>query len=369
MTKEIELFLKDDLTYKEKFFKYMDILISNRPDTRFEAFFFMIINYIQILSLFYSDQIQVFNSKNNKSDLILATIEKIVRIKDLFRDNYRGFEIFEYCIFIVVILEILHFLIICLNVTNNSIYSLNKKINNYFIKIFLFLAYNIILDISFSNFCLGNSENNPNFNENVECGGKNKILIILLSLIFIVISFVCHIFLQIYYNESFILSNSPYAKMFSNYDIYMDLNSLINSILSTQVEFLTKELFLIYNLIVSITMVVYYIKKYIYYDKYINTIAGIFHFIYAWTSIFSIIFAYIDFNEKGIIYLITSLIVSSFYFNIKNRIENEIFYNTPIIKFKNTYYLLYYIKVLSDKIIRYDEKNENKAFILVFYKY
>ena len=53
MTKEIELFLKDDLTYKEKFFKYMDILISNRPDTRFEAFFFMIINYIQILSLFY----------------------------------------------------------------------------------------------------------------------------------------------------------------------------------------------------------------------------------------------------------------------------------------------------------------------------
>jgi len=363
MTKEIELFLKDDLTYKEKFFKYMDILISNRPDTRFEAFFFMIINYIQILSLFYSDQIQVFNSKNNKSDLILATIEKIVRIKDLFRDNYRGFEIFEYCIFIVVILEILHFLIICLNVTNNSIYSLNKKINNYFIKIFLFLAYNIILDISFSNFCLGNSENNPNFNENVECGGKNKILIILLSLIFIVISFVCHIFLQIYYNESFILSNSPYAKMFSNYDIYMDLNSLINSILSTQVEFLTKELFLIYNLIVSITMVVYYIKKYIYYDKYINTIAGIFHFIYAWTSIFSIIFAYIDFNEKGIIYLITSLIVSSFYFNIKNRIENEIFYNTPIIKFKNTYYLLYYIKVLSDKIIRYDEKNENKAFI------
>ena len=363
MAKEIYLFLKDELTFKEKFYKYMDILITNRSGSRFEAFFFMIINYAQLLSLFYAEQIQVFSSKNNKSDLVLITIEKIVRIKDLFQDNYRGFEIFEYCLFIVVILEILHFLLICLNVTNNSIYSLNKKINNFCIKIFLFLAYNIILDVSFSNFCLGNLENNPNFNENVKCGGKDKILIIILSLILLIISFICHILLQIYYNESFLLSNSPYAKMFSNYDIYMDINCLINSILFTQVKFLSKEFFLIYNLIVSISMVVYYIKKYIYYDKYINTLAGIFHFIYAWTSIFSITFAYIYFNEKGIIYLISSLIVSSFYFNIKNKIENEIFYNTPIIKFKNTNYLLYYIKVLSDKIIRYDEKNENKAFL------
>jgi len=55
--------------------------------------------------------------------------------------------------------------------------------------------------------------------------------------------------------------------------------------------------------------------------------------------------------------------VSSLYFIIKNRIENEIFYNTPIIKFKNVNYLLYYVKVLSEKIINYDEKNENKAFI------
>ena len=363
MAKEIDLFLKEELTLKEKFYKYMDILISNRPETRFEALFFMIINYIQLLSLFYSEQVQVFNSKNNKSDLILATIEKVIRIKDLFKDNYRGFEIFEYCLFIIVIIEILHFLIMCLNITNNSIYSLNKKINNYFIKIFLFFAYNIILDISFSSFCLGISENNPNFNEDIKCSGNNRILIILLSLIFIVISFICHIFLQIYYNEAFILSNSPYAKMFSNYDIYMDLNCLFNSILFTQVKFLTKEFFLLYNLIVSISLVVYYIKKYIYYDKYINITAGIFHFIYAWTSIFSIIFAYINFNEKGIIYIISSLIVSSFYFNIKNRIDNEIFYNTPIIKFRNINYLLYYIKVLSEKIIRYDEKNENKAFI------
>ena len=90
-----------------------------------------------------------------------------------------------------------------------------------------------------------------------------KIIIILLSLILIVISFICHIFLQIYYNESFCLSNSSYAKMFSKYNICMDLNCLFNSLLLTQVKFLINEFFLIYNLILSISMAVYY-KKYIY---------------------------------------------------------------------------------------------------------
>jgi len=81
----------------------------------------VIINYVQILSLFYSKQIEIFNSKNNKSDLIFITIKKVIRVKDLFKDNYRGFEIFEYCLFIVVILETFHFILICLNLTNNSI--------------------------------------------------------------------------------------------------------------------------------------------------------------------------------------------------------------------------------------------------------
>ena len=363
MPKELKLYLKDDLTLKEKLFKYMDILVSNLPESRFETFFFMIINYIQLLSLFYAEQIQVFKPKNNKSDLILNIIEKIILIKDLFRNNYYGLEIVEISLFIIMIIEIIHFIFNVFKIANNSIYSFNKKFNNYFIKIFIYIGYNIFLNISFSNFCFGFSDNNPNFDEKVECIGKNKIFIILLSLIFIIIVYISHLFLQIYYNDSFFLSNSAYTKMSSNYDIYMNINCLINSILFTQVNFLTKEFFFIYNCIVSICMLIYFIKQYLYYDPYINILAGIFHLIYAWTSIFCIFFAYINFNEKGIMYLISSTIVGFCYLNIKNNIENEIFYNTPIGKFKNLNYLLFFLKEFTEKIIKYDEKNENKTFI------
>ena len=363
MPKELILFEKDDLTLEEKFFKYMDLLISNQSISRFEIFFFMIINYIQILSLFYAEQIQVFKPKNNKSDSILNIIEKVLRIKDLFRNNYFNFKVVEYCLFIIMIISIIFFILNIFTISKNSIYSFDKKLNNYFIKIFIYIGYNIILDISFSNFCFGFSEYNPNFEEKVKCFGKNKIFIILISVILIIITYIFHLFLQIYYSDPFFLSTSSLRKMFSNYDIYMNIICLFNSILFTQVNFLTKEFFFIYNLVVSIGMAFYYIKQYLYYDNYINTLAGIFHLVYAWTSIFCIVFTYIDINEKGIIYLFSSIIVGICYFNIKNRIENEIFYKTPLKKFKNPNYLLYFLKVFIKKIIKLEKKNENKVFI------
>ena len=363
MPRELKLFLKENLTFEEKFYKLMDILISIQPDSRFETFFFMIINYLQILSLFYAKQIKVFNPENSKTDSVLYIIEKIVRFKDLFRNNYPYFEFFLYFLFIFFLLRIIFFLIICLKSNNTSIYSINKRLINYFIKTFLYVEFNIILDLSFSNFCFGFVENNPNFDEEIKCVGNSKILIIITSIIFILISFSVKIILQLYYNDSFFLSKSFYIKMLTHYEIIMDLNYLFNSILLTQAYFLTKEFFLIYNLFAGIFLCFYYIRHYIYYDEYINLLAGIFHSIYAWTCIFSIIFAYIDFNEKGIIYIISSIIIGFSYFNIKNKIENDIFYNTPLTRFENINYLLYYLKVFTEKIIKYDEKNENKAFI------
>ena len=363
MPKELDLFLKDNLSFKEKFYKLMNILISNQPDSPFETLFFMILNYLQILSSFYSEQIKVFNPKNSKSDLFLYNIEKIIRVKDIFRNNYRGLERLEYVLLIILFIGIIYFLIVCSKININSIYSYNKNCINYLIKIFLYLTYNIILDISFSNFCFGFSENNPNFDEEVKCIGTDKILIIVISVFFILISFSIKCIFQIYYTEPFYLSHSYYSKMLSDYDLLMDLNYLLLSIFLTQSYFLSKELFLIYNLIISISLCIYYIKHYLYYDPYINLLAGIFHLIYAWTSIFSIFFAYINFNEKGIIYLISCIIVGMSYFNIKNKIENDIFYNIPLTKFKNINYLLYFLKVFTERVIKYEEKNENKAFI------
>jgi len=363
MPKELQLFLKDELTFKEKFYKLMDILLSSQKNYKYEAIFFMGLNYLQILSIFYAKQMQIFDPINSISDSILNYIEIIIRLKDIFRNNNKGLNIIIYCLFIMTILFILYFIFLITQININSIYSYNKILFNYLLKIFMFLAFNIILDICFSNYCFGFTENNPNFDEIVKCKGTNRIFISIISGVFIVITFSLHIFFQTYYSDLFFFSNSCFAKMSCNYDYYMDINCLFNSVLMIQSYFLTKEIFLIFNVFYSIFMLIYFLKYYFYYDTGVNMLAGIFHSLYAWTSIFGIIFVNINFREKGIIYIFSCIIICFCYYNIKNKIEKDIFYIMSPIKIKNTYNLLFFFKTFTDKVIRFDENSENRAFI------
>ena len=362
MEKEITLFQKDDLTFKLKFYTLIDLLITNQAESRFETYLLMGIFYTQIISSFFSNQIGVFDSEKYKSDNILGIIEKLVRIKGLFRDNYEELKKIEIFLFIIFILIIFHFIISCFNISTNSFYSNNNAFINYYIKIFLYIAYNIILDICFSNFCLGSNDLNPNFTS-VNCSVNGKIVIIIISILFILFSVCVYIYINIYYNDSFYLSYSYYAKMSCNYDTYWGLNCLAISCLSTQVKFITKDLFLIYNFFISLILFFYYLRHYLFYDKYINCFTGSFHILYVWTSVFCLIFAYIDFTEKGIVYIITSIIVCFFYKNIKNRIESKIFLDTPFFKINNEFYLLYYFYNLIDKINNINENSKDRSFL------
>jgi hypothetical protein len=69
----------------------------------------------------------------------------------------------------------------------------------------------------------------------------------------------------------------------------------------------------------------FFLKHYPFYDKTTNIYAGLFHILYFWTSIFFLIFAYIDYQEKGIIYVVSSIIILYFYFNLKYKIEENVF--------------------------------------------
>ena len=361
MAKDIVLFVKEELTFKDKFFALMDLLISKQAESYGESFLLMTIFYLQIISAFFSEQIGVFDSSNGKSDQILNYIEKIMRLKGLFENHYKIMLIIKIILFFLVLFLIIHFLISCLIMTRSSFYSYNNMFINYYIKIFLFVAYNIICDMTLSGFCLGSAEYNPNYN-NEKCS-QSQIYLILLDIIFIILSLCLFVFINIYYNDSFYLSNSYFAKMSCNYDTYWAFNCTIISLLLVQAKFLTKELFLIYNLVISILLFSYYIKHYLFYDKNINIYTGIFHILYAWTSIYCLVFAYINFKEKGIIYILTSVIVCLFYFNIKNRIESYIFLDTPFYKISNKYYLLYYFRSLIDIINNVEENSEDKSFL------
>ena len=362
MVKEMTLYITQELPLEMKFYTMMDLLITNQVESRVESFVFLGIFYLQIISSFFAEQIQVFDIENSKSDRILNYIERIVRLKDLFKDNYTGFKIFLLILFVVVLLLIIHFFLSILKVKRSSFYSFNETFINYYLKSFIFLAYNIILDLCFSNFCFGSDEYNPNFKE-VKCSVKSNIALIIISLIFIILSLILNIFTQIFYCDSFYLSNSYYSKINCNYDFYWSLNNLINSILLIQAKYLTKEIFLVYNLFISIIFFVYYIRHFLYYDKITNLFAGLFHTVYAWSSIYFLIFAYVDFKEKAIIYLLTSIVACFFYWNYRSKIEGEIYLDTPFHKIKNKFYLLTYLKNLIDKINTIEENPQDKAFL------
>ena len=367
MKKEIILFIKDELTFKNKFYILMDLLISNQSETLFESFILMGIFYTQIISSFFSEQIGIFDPKHSNSDKLLYYIEKIVRIKNFFKNSYYTFKILKYLLFIVFIFAIINFIILCKNITRTSFYSLNLRLINYAIKIFIYVGYNVIYDANFSVFCFGSDNLNPNF-QSVDCSILKNIGHVIISILYIILSLFLYIFFSIYYNDTFYLSNSYYSKMSCNYDFFWAFNCLFISCLSMQVKYLTKEIFLLYNLIMSISSFIYYLNHYLYYDKNINIFTGIFHFLYVWTSIFCLIFGFIDLKEKGIIYIITSIIVCYFYSSIKNRIDYKIFLETPYYKIQNKFYVLFYLRNIIEKINNIEESYEDKSLLSAIIK-
>ena len=362
MVKEMTLYITEELPLEMKFYTMLDLLITNQVESRIESFLFLGIFYLQILSSFFANQIGVFDTENSISDRILNYIERIVRLKDLFIDNYTGYKIFLLIYFVAIVILIFHFFMSILGIKRSSFYSFNETFINYYIKGFTFIGYNIALDFCFSNFCFGTDEHNPSFIQ-ASCSVKSNIALTIISILFLIISLLLNVFTQIFYCDSFYLSNSYYAKISCNYDFYWSLNNLINSALLIQAKYLTREIFLVYHLFISIIFFIYYINHYLYYDKITNLFAGLFHAVYAWTSIFFLLFAYFDFKEKAIIYILTCIIVCYFYSSYKSKIEGEIFLDTPFHKIKNKFYLLTYLKNLIDKINTIEENPQDKAFL------
>ena len=361
MSKEISLFQNDFLSMKEKFYIFMDLLITNQVSSQTECIIFISISYLQIISGFFAEQVGVFNSEYT-SDKILFYLERLFRLSDLFIDKYSEFKIIIICILVILIIFSIYFFILFSKTKINSLYTYKELFINYFFKCFIYIGYNMILDLVFSNFCFGENQTNPFF-KGVSCKIKDNLEIVIISLILLIITIVLIFCIQIFYFDSHFLSNSFYARISCYYEIYLSLNSIIYSIFLIEAQFLSKEIFLIYNLIISSIFMNFYLKYYLFYDSIINTISGLFHILYLWTSIFCLIFAYINFEEKGVIYLVSSSALLYFYFSLKIRFEEKIFLDTPFYKIKNKAHFLYYIKNILDKINHIKENPEEKAIL------
>ena len=347
---EINLYEKNQLTTKDKFYLFMNLLVSNQSSTRMECALFFTIFYIQYLSEFFSPNINVFNTSLSHFDNILYYFQKISRLKNLIDEHNSNESLHVITVSLLLTYDILLTLIVLLSILTiqkNSLYNSFKKVINYIIKSLLYIIYNINLDFCFSYFSYPNK----------------RVYHIVLCLITFLYTTIIKLFIQHFYSDTLYLSASYYAKISSNYDIYFTAHSICFAFISKQCHNLTREFFFVYNLILSGFFFYYYSTHYIYYDKVTNCLCGIFHLWYVYISFFCFIFYYVNVKEKGIVFIISSLFIVGIYFNLRKYIEKSIFLKNPFYKISNKYFVLFYLKTMIETIDTIEQVDEDKSLI------
>ena len=361
---ELSLFQDESLPIKKKFYILMDLIVSNQQGSKNEIFIFFGIFYAQIISSFFSHNLGIFNKDNSFSDNILFNLQKILRIKDILIADYNILKNTEIILFTLFIILLLHFCLSCYFITRKSFYSYNISFINIYIRIFLYIGYNIILDLCFSNFCFGADKVEPSLKD-VKClgNGNSDITMIIISFIFIIATLITTLFILPYYYDSFFLSISYYAKIPCNYDYILYLSCFFNSFILTQIELLTKKIFLLYHFVISILLFFVYLKYYLYYNDITNAFAGMFHFLYFWTSIFGALFGFSDIKEKGILYLLISILMCIFYLIFQKKKIDRIIIDRPYYKISNQYHLLFYCHYIITNVIGIEEQRKDKSLL------
>ena len=346
------------LTFKEKFYLFMDLIVTNQHSSRMECAIFILIYNLQLIVGFFSIQAGILKPKELSIDNILSFIENIFRLKNFFLQSPR---MIDSTIFLIICV-----LLILMGITLSSIYYTTKKsihslcgtIINFFIKCFIYVCFNIFLDLTVINFCFSSNNINP-YIFGATCDTKTNVGLFLLCIVLFICSIILRIFLLVFTNDSFLLLNSCYSKISSNYDMYSTINCVLYSVFLNQSPLLTPYVFLCYNAFSSIFLGLYYYKVFLYYDNLINQIVGTFHLLHIWASWYFLIVKLFVIDNAGIVFIISSICIVWLYRRFKVKFEWDILYNKPFTKITNEYYLLFYLNKLIE-LIDSDELNENK---------
>ena len=362
MSEKINFFTnKNNLTFKDKFFYFMNLLVSNPNNSRLESILFLSIFYIQILSIFFSETLGVLN-KEDTMDEILIYIYNIIRGGEFYvNKKSKNYKIMVFFLLIYLILLFIYSLLLLINIKRDTVYSFNFILVNFLYKFTVYILYNIVVDVFIVNLCFYKIEKNE-FIVDYDCSINDHILIFFVSLFILIMFFInCNI-LQIFNSDSFYLSTSVYAQISSNYWFYMLINNILISLWLRILHKLRKEIFFLINFIISVFLFLFYFKHVIYYDKINNILCGAFHMLYIWASIFFLIFNYINIYNKGVIYIIGSLIILFIFINIRKKFINKLFIEIPFYKIKNKSYLLFYLRGIIDLI---NDNNDPKNITLL----
>ena len=172
------------------------------------------------------------------------------------------------------------------------------------------------------------------------------------------------IFLSLFYNESFMLSNSVMSRVTTKYELYMNVNCVFFSIILTFTYNLGGLIFILYNIILSFVFLKIFLDEHPYYDPLINFLIGYFHLLYVWASLFCLIFYFIPVTQVSIVFLFIALTLFWMQYNMTDTMYQKLTLDTPFHKLKTKYDILLYIKYLITKLNTIETNPEDKAEIV-----
>ena len=346
------------IDYKTRFFLLMNLLASNQSNSLLELLIFFTFFYGQFISLFFSVKFKVFNIDENTSDYILNIIYKILKfvVNFVTKDKkYYEFILYSFLSFYIIIF--FYFLIVFKNINFLSTYNLKYLVLNFLLKFAFYILSNNCYDILTVNFCIGHNEHDTI--EGYKCSPFTRPLQFSLAILLTILCICEGIFYQYFTTNIFFLNENYYTQIGTNYWIYMILVSFCNNILIRFSNQITMESVYIIILILNFSLFFYYKNKVIFYNLTAQIICGISHILYGYTTLFFFIFYYIDVREKGLIYIISSIIVIIIFLNIHENFIRHLFFDIPFYQIENKNYLLiylYYIMFLiNNKIIKQNQ--------------
>ena len=361
MSKEVSFFTPEHVSNKIKFYRYMDTLISHKSDSKTECILLITISYIQLISGFFCKQVNILKDEESPDNYFIL-LQRVIRIHDLFSDSFQIYTILLYIIFILLIFLSFLFLHRVRQTGKVASYSFYEIIINFFFFFFLYILYQPILDFCLSLLCL--EDKNPHFSdESAKCNVDNIFLFIIMILIFLYTIFLA-IFLSLYYNESFLLSNSPMSRVNTNYELYLNINAFIFSIILNFTYSIGNIIFILYNTIMSLVLLNYFLNTRPFYDSTISYLIGFFHMLYAWTALFTLFFYFIRVYQVSIVYITILLILLWMYYNMHQKMNDEITLNKPFHQLSDKFSVLLYIRYIINKYKTIETNLADKAKII-----
>ena len=360
-SQSLNLYHSDYLPFKERFIYLMNLLVINQSSDKFEIFCFLGIFSLQNISIYFTEPAGVLNYKHNIFDNFLFQIARIMRFKALLFYNRTYYNIAIYLLSAYYFLFTIFYFILIIKTNRKTTYTPSLHFLNFFIKVNIYILSNIIIDFFTRMLCF-----NQTFNSNIieiRCDQSNNLKPLIICFSCSIYSSVTCIFIHYFYEDNFLLSYSNFNSITSRLFLLQHLKAIIDSFLLGLISELTHDFFFILNIMTSSLVFYYYINRLVYYKKSTNTFYGMTYFMNLYTSIYFYIFYHINSNQKGLIYLISIIMVAILFIIILNNLIIKLVKSIPYYKISNPYFLLFYVNFILSLSNQIEDNQESKSLL------